>query len=184
MDSSQTGNHRSWQSTSYKKSRCLPLARRVTSPIARMFRSVSFASLLLTATAALRVLAQIVSFDLGGISGHPNHIATARGVHAFAADPRWSHLDVYELLTVSIVQKFTGVLAVLPFAALTWLAHCGVNVSVVTTSVNPGVNWRAMAAHASQFIWFRRLFLAFSCYTYINCLRQVDIACADVGKCD
>ena len=32
-------------------------------------------------------------------------------------------------------------------------------------------NWRAMAAHASQFVWYRRLFVVFSCYTYVNVLR-------------
>jgi N-acetylglucosaminylphosphatidylinositol deacetylase len=35
-------------------------------------------------------------------------------------------------------------------------------------SDQPGLNWRAMAAHHSQFVWYRRLFVMFSCYTYCN----------------
>ena len=35
---------------------------------------------------------------------------------------------------------------------------------------NPGLNWKAMATHRSQFVWYRRLFVVFSCYTYYNIL--------------
>ena len=33
---------------------------------------------------------------------------------------------------------------------------------------NPSLNWKAMATHHSQFVWYRRLFVVFSCYTYYN----------------
>jgi len=33
---------------------------------------------------------------------------------------------------------------------------------------NPRLNWMAMATHHSQFVWYRRLFVIFSCYTYKN----------------
>ncbi|KAL7567984.1 hypothetical protein ACA910_004570 [Epithemia clementina (nom. ined.)] len=33
-------------------------------------------------------------------------------------------------------------------------------------------NWPAMATHASQFVWYRRLFVLFSCYTYMNVLKR------------
>jgi hypothetical protein len=33
---------------------------------------------------------------------------------------------------------------------------------------------RAMRAHASQFVWFRRLFVTFSRYVFVNTLRRVE----------
>ena len=38
---------------------------------------------------------------------------------------------------------------------------------------HPTLNWKAMASHRSQFVWYRRLFVVFSCYTYVNRLRCV-----------
>lgn len=40
---------------------------------------------------------------------------------------------------------------------------------------DPRLNWAAMATHHSQFVWYRRLFVVFSCYTYYNklvCKKQ------------
>ena len=36
------------------------------------------------------------------------------------------------------------------------------------TLYQPWINWKCMALHASQFVWYRRLFVIFSCYTYEN----------------
>lgn len=36
----------------------------------------------------------------------------------------------------------------------------------------PWINWHAMATHESQFVWYRRLFVVFSCYTYVNRIRR------------
>jgi LmbE family N-acetylglucosaminyl deacetylase len=33
---------------------------------------------------------------------------------------------------------------------------------------DPRLNWTAMATHRSQFVWYRRLFVVFSSYTYYN----------------
>jgi N-acetylglucosaminylphosphatidylinositol deacetylase len=40
--------------------------------------------------------------------------------------------------------------------------------------LEPSLNWKAMSAHASQFVWYRRLFVVFSCYTYVNKLVRID----------
>jgi N-acetylglucosaminylphosphatidylinositol deacetylase len=37
----------------------------------------------------------------------------------------------------------------------------------------PSLNWKVMAAHQSQFVWYRRLFVVFSCYTYCNKLKLI-----------
>ena len=43
----------------------------------------------------------------------------------------------------------------------------------VYRSVNPLLSWKAMATHESQFVWYRRLFVVFSCYTFVNKLRPI-----------
>ena len=49
------------------------------------------------------------------------------------------------------------------------------NSDVVHTyrSGDPLLSWKAMATHQSQFVWYRRLFVVFSCYTFVNKLRPV-----------
>jgi N-acetylglucosaminylphosphatidylinositol deacetylase len=39
---------------------------------------------------------------------------------------------------------------------------------------NPLLVWRAMKAHHTQFVWYRRLFIVFSRYSYINTLKSID----------
>ena len=41
-------------------------------------------------------------------------------------------------------------------------------------SLEPGLNYRAMQAHFSQFVWYRRLFVLFSRYTFINTLVPME----------
>ena len=48
----------------------------------------------------------------------------------------------------------------------------------------PSLNWMAMRSQASQFVWYRRLFVIFSCYTYVNVLQRIDEADDDVVSGD
>ena len=45
--------------------------------------------------------------------------------------------------------------------------------SITFRNVKPWINWYAMKTHASQFVWYRRLFVIFSCYTYCNQLQPM-----------
>jgi len=47
--------------------------------------------------------------------------------------------------------------------------------AVVYRSTNPRLSWKAMATHHSQFVWYRRLFVIFSCYTFVNTLRPIQL---------
>jgi N-acetylglucosaminylphosphatidylinositol deacetylase len=38
----------------------------------------------------------------------------------------------------------------------------------------PWINWNAMQSHASQFVWYRRLFVIFGSYTYVNVLNRIE----------
>jgi len=50
--------------------------------------------------------------------------------------------------------------------------------------MDPILVWRAMAAHHSQFVWYRRLSVMFSRYTYINDLEKVPIDTSPVDDDD
>jgi len=128
----------------------------------------------------------VITFDGFGVSGHPNHIATYKGVKSWIdshrdaqntkkqknndkGDERQEDVELraFQLVSVSIFRKFVGVLDVL-FTGL----MPGSDESVFV-SFDYFVAHRAMTSHASQFVWFRRLFLPFSRFTFVNALREM-----------
>mmetsp|Transcript_9560 Transcript_9560/g.28537 ORF Transcript_9560/g.28537 Transcript_9560/m.28537 type:complete len:284 (+) Transcript_9560:65-916(+) len=55
------------------------------------------------------------------------------------------------------------------FTSMCTRTQCSDNTSIrIFRMHNPVFNWKAMATHHSQFVWYRRLFVVFSCYTYCN----------------
>jgi N-acetylglucosaminylphosphatidylinositol deacetylase len=44
--------------------------------------------------------------------------------------------------------------------------------TLVVTNFNYGINYTAMKKHASQFVWFRRLFVLLSSYSVVNTFRK------------
>lgn len=107
-------------------------------------------------------------------------------------------VKVWALETTNIVRKYIGALDIL-LSLLVWLWHrvCGPLLRQERGATvdggsrsrgssssssgfrlylndSPGLTYRAMLAHASQFVWYRRLFILFSRYTYVNTLREID----------
>lgn len=147
----------------------------------------------------------VITFDEGGVSAHPNHIAVFHGVARFlalhaSATPSSSSSDAtpssstsstlkhrasttaatasppvpraelrgFKLETTNLVRKYVGPLDVVwssltaqgeMFVAPGWLAFWSAH--------------RAMQAHHSQYVWFRRLSVPFSRYSYVNTLLPV-----------
>jgi N-acetylglucosaminylphosphatidylinositol deacetylase len=57
--------------------------------------------------------------------------------------------------------------------------------TILCRLLQPTINWHAMSTHRSQFVWYRRLFVVFSIYTYQNRLRpmkQLDLTTAQATK--
>ena len=117
----------------------------------------------------------IVTFDAAGVSGHPNHGACYRGVR-FAADrDALRGVSVWTLTSLPLHFKYTASvgaahLLLSPSArprALPglWL---GADDVVVAAQPSPARARACMLQHASQFVWFRHLFLAFSTYPLAN----------------
>lgn len=105
----------------------------------------------------------IITFDDGGVSRHPNHIAVGAGVEVAVAE-RGGRVAPLYLETTSILRKFIG-----PLDGLVCLA--GGSPMCVADAAGVVSTYHAMTAHASQWVWFRKLFFVFSRYTHINTFR-------------
>jgi N-acetylglucosaminylphosphatidylinositol deacetylase len=128
----------------------------------------------------------IVTFDEGGVSGHANHADTFRGVRHFlrenaaaaaaagagaGAGNGW--VRGFSLVSTGIVRKYLGLLD-LPLSCL--LGGGSGSLGSLCFALNrPTLNHAAMAAHASQFVWYRRLFVLFSRYSFVNTLAPIDL---------
>jgi len=109
----------------------------------------------------------IITFDQDGVSGHTNHIHTYRGV--------LQHVRHFSEEISYFVLKSTP----LPQKYLSWL---GVFYELIVRkkktslfiNTNPMVVWRAMKKHQSQMVWFRKLYLVFSTFVYLNILVPLE----------
>ncbi|KAG6868746.1 hypothetical protein C0993_011325 [Termitomyces sp. T159_Od127] len=134
----------------------------------------------------------ILTFDAGGISGHPNHCSLPDGVAHLPAPPK-----LYTLVTRPTYVKYLGVLAPLlakfslyqdrvqlypavsqPFHQLLRLATRTSRPKLVVVS---GIYeyltaLQAMRAHVSQLVWFRWLYVSFSRYMWVNELVEISLS--------
>lgn len=115
--------------------------------------------------------ALIVTFDGYGVSGHPNHRAVYQGVLQFIYKYRGSSqfIDLQVLESVSLMRKYSALLDVV-FSLLSSAVSGG---TVCRVSTSPWVTWQAMTEHQSQLVWYRKLFVVLSRYTYVNTLRSI-----------
>lgn len=106
----------------------------------------------------------VLTFDAGGVSGHPNHRACHQGARRWLTQHPKSKLMCLD--TVGLLRKFVG-----PLDTVSAICQHFLNSSQSTfCSWQPWLVWQAMAAHHSQFVWYRRLFIVFSRYTFVNTL--------------
>mmetsp|Transcript_16020 Transcript_16020/g.30773 ORF Transcript_16020/g.30773 Transcript_16020/m.30773 type:complete len:272 (-) Transcript_16020:149-964(-) len=132
-------------------------------------------------------ISTVITFDEHGVSGHSNHRAVHRAVRlwnqmsskesATALDASDSNssttnvcAEVWQLMSTSIVRKFIGVLDVLP--SLLWASRSMTRMCFVASNAQLGRE--AMKMHASQWVWYRRLFVWFARYAYVNTLERLE----------
>jgi len=107
----------------------------------------------------------VVTFDRYGVSGHKNHISLYYALACLAMESR---VGVYCLTTVNLLRKYSSVVDI-PMSFL-------LCTKVYVASVNDWfVLHNAMSCHASQYTWFRRLYMLFSRYTLINTLEPLTV---------
>jgi N-acetylglucosaminylphosphatidylinositol deacetylase len=147
---------------------------------------------------------EMITFDHWGISGHVNHRDTFSAVQQLYLDQRTrapassqqqqhqQHMILQTIQAWSIETIRNPIVKYVPvycwlLLLLHWLAPSFVPSTFTTIEqggcpvyrlLDPLLNWRAMASHRSQFVWYRRLFVVFSCYTYVNRSHAME-ACAN-----
>lgn len=113
----------------------------------------------------------LITFDKMGVSGHPNHCDINHGVCKLL-QKSLQRIEAWELMSTSIFRKYIG-------PADIWLSTCFQSYlgETVYNLINnrPRRSYLAMAQHKSQWVWFRKLFVLFSSYTYINTLRKISV---------
>ena len=116
----------------------------------------------------------VITFDDYGVSGHGNHVAVSRGVDYFRRfRPCPANVDFYFLHSTSIWRKYSG-----PFDTFVSAMVCAPPDATYAVA-----DWslaaRLMGLHASQNVWYRRLFTVFSRYVYINTLAYAQPTAVD-----
>jgi len=105
----------------------------------------------------------VITFDRHGISGHKNHCALYTAMAFLCLENRIPKTcRVFALRTVNVLRKYSSLLDVPMSFLLTPSA-------AYVASPNRWLQLRAsMRAHASQYLWFRKLYMLFSRYILIN----------------
>ena len=137
-------------------------------------------------------LQRVITFDWHGISGHPNHIACQRGVlRLLDRDANESGIDngsgptrpqlasVYMLQSVGMLRHYMSFVdMIVTIVAVLLRRLCGGPTVVCCVSLTPWACHTAMRFHASQYVWFRRLYVLLSRYVHVNTLERAH--CWDV----
>lgn len=114
----------------------------------------------------------VITFDSYGVSGHPNHRDVNKSICMLLRENRDRDIEAWELISTNIVRKYLGPVDI-------WLSilssRSGPSGSVYCLpNRHPLKSYQAMSEHYSQWVWFRKLFVILSRYTYINTLRRID----------
>lgn len=121
---------------------------------------------------------QILTFDMKGISSHPNHFSLPVGashlVKSLSSSGDASVPRLFSLATVPVLPKYTGMpsalIARLGYVSRAFSAFDPTMESPVFISGIPDylTTVRAILAHDSQMVWFRYLYMTFSRYMWVN----------------
>jgi len=111
----------------------------------------------------------VLTFDRHGVSGHKNHASIYNAMaYLYIEGKLPTDTRVYTLRSVNLVRKYSSMLDV-PMSFL--LAPNAYTANIY--------DWfrlhRAMASHRSQYVWFRKLYMAFSRYNFINTFDQMRV---------
>lgn len=127
----------------------------------------------------------IITFDAGGVSGHPNHRSLYHGAHAFLKTLMQRHsgwdcpVKLYTLTSVNIARKYASVLDA-PMTVLSALVQrkdaAGAFPSPLMFVSGPQqvrtAQGAMVKAHKSQMVWFRWGWIGIGRYMVMNDLRK------------
>ncbi|EMF15249.1 phosphatidylinositol glycan class L [Sphaerulina musiva SO2202] len=137
-----------------------------------------------TTTTKNTLIDVLITFDEGGISGHPNHISLLHGCTTFLRTLMLKHtgwenpVKLYTLTTTNMVRKYSSVLdsLVSVLAIVLGKKERGAFASPLLMVSLPGDVRKAQqamtTAHVSQMRWFRWGWIGISRYMVINDLKK------------
>jgi len=92
----------------------------------------------------------VVTFDRGGVSGHKNHTSVYNAMALLSLEKKLPRtLKIFTLQSVNLMRKYSAVLDV----PVSYLVS---NFAFVSSVSDWWTVQRAMTAHNSQYVWFRR----------------------------
>eukprot|EP00775_Hariotina_reticulata_P002590 gene2590-2892_t len=111
----------------------------------------------------------VLTFDSYGVSGHINHRGVHQGVRQLLAAKGLSLgiTQAWQLVSEHLVVKYSGL------CSLRLLGLRLKQGQLLILGGNASLSLRAMAAHHSQWVWYRKLFVLLSSYTYCNRLQSL-----------
>ncbi|XP_051751607.1 N-acetylglucosaminyl-phosphatidylinositol de-N-acetylase [Ctenopharyngodon idella] len=117
----------------------------------------------------------VLTFDGRGVSGHANHIAIYKTLSHLASAGRLPEgCQIFSLHSISILRKYLSVLE-LP---VSWLLPsdfcCVIGLEEYKRAK------KAMFCHRSQLLWFRRLYILFSRYMFVNTFQAIIVETKNV----
>ncbi|CAH8360822.1 unnamed protein product [Eruca vesicaria subsp. sativa] len=112
----------------------------------------------------------IITFDNYGVSGHCNHRDVHHAVLKFLQTNSERNIKAWELASLNIFRKYSGPIDIW-LSLLSSKSHPS---KAIILNEQPWKSYEAMAQHLSQWVWFRKLFVSFSSYTYANTLDRIN----------
>ena len=131
--------------------------------------SIQIASQCILNTLTELKITHLITFDDYGVSGHPNHISTFRATKEVLKSLNYNNktnIVAYQLESVNIFRKFSFFIDIGVSKLLNNNAF--INFDIFTI-------FKAMLSHKSQFIWYRKLFVVFSRYSYVNTFQPIKL---------
>ncbi|OLY77996.1 N-acetylglucosaminyl-phosphatidylinositol de-N-acetylase [Smittium mucronatum] len=117
----------------------------------------------------------IFTFDTQGVSGHPNHISLYIGLKFMVKTGikfKFQPVALFALDSVSVLRKYMFFFDAL-FSFGEYYRNASERAMFVSDFNDYQIACRAMHKHESQMAWFRKLYLTFSRYMYINTYDQI-----------
>ncbi|KAJ4702280.1 N-acetylglucosaminyl phosphatidylinositol de-N-acetylase [Melia azedarach] len=113
----------------------------------------------------------IITFDNYGVSGHCNHRDVHHGICNLLIETSQRNIEAWELVSINMLRKYSGPIDIW-LSILTTMCYPGGQVHCLLNE-HPKKSFLAMSQHLSQWVWFRKLFVSFSSYTYVNTLKRM-----------
>ncbi|KAL0266239.1 UNVERIFIED_CONTAM: hypothetical protein PYX00_008842 [Menopon gallinae] len=111
----------------------------------------------------------VITFDKYGVSNHRNHTSVFYAVAYLCLEKQLpKDCTPYALESVSKLRKYVSYFD-LPLSFLLS------SIKYVVPMEMREVIRSAMRAHKSQYVWFRKAYMLFSRYVFINTLKEIDV---------